>query len=370
MFKPSKNFSRGFHEWILIRGQEADRYRSGPPVPIERLARHMAVSPNEDPAVAMYLEPYLRNTAQRASETDYFSARVFNEASRWVLDNRSAEKFFLVVDSFDPHEPWDPPAHYRRLYDPDDDVADLILSVYGPWRDKLSSRQLRRVQANYAGEVTMVDHWFGKFLETLRTAGRLQDTVVAVMSDHGHNLGYDPQDKGLVSKQGHPMTHAVADLVVMVRHPSGEGAGSTCDALVYNHDLVATLLSLADARTECTLDGANFWPAVQGRQYTKRDWVTIGWGPLVTVITDEWWYNANIWGEGPLLYRVADDPDLENNLASDKPSISRELLGLAVADAGGEIPEAFRDYHDQPGCTPFEVRYRRGFGRAMKYVGE
>jgi arylsulfatase A-like enzyme len=30
-FKPSKNFHRGFDEWRWIRGQEHDRYRSGPP---------------------------------------------------------------------------------------------------------------------------------------------------------------------------------------------------------------------------------------------------------------------------------------------------------------------------------------------------
>ena len=58
----------------------------------------------------------------------------------------------------------------------------------------------------------MVDRWFGQFIETLQTSGRLDDSVVAVISDHGHNIGHEPSDKGLVSKQGHPMTHAVADL--------------------------------------------------------------------------------------------------------------------------------------------------------------
>ncbi len=30
MFKPSKNFSRGFDQWMFLRGQEVDPYRSGP----------------------------------------------------------------------------------------------------------------------------------------------------------------------------------------------------------------------------------------------------------------------------------------------------------------------------------------------------
>ena len=151
---------------------------------------------------------------------------------------------FLTVDAFGPREPWDPPAYYRRLYSQDEGADDVIQSLYGPWEGHLAPRELERLQANYAGEVTMVDRWFGQFIETLQTSGRLDDSVVAVISDHGHNIGHEPGDKGLVSKQGHPMTHAVADLVMLVRHPSGQGAGVIYDGLVYNLDLTSTLLSL------------------------------------------------------------------------------------------------------------------------------
>jgi arylsulfatase A-like enzyme len=356
-FKPSKNFHRGFHEWIWVRGQETDTYRSGPSVPDERVQRHVAEPLADNPRLATFLRSYLRNNTRRVAESDYYPARVFSEASRWVWDNQDSDRFFLVVDSFDPHEPWDPPAYYRSLYDPDDDVVDVIQSLYGPWPGKLTPRQVKRIQANYAGEVTMVDRWFGQFMETLRIAGRLEDSVVAIISDHGHNLGWDPGDKELISKQGHPMTHAVADLVMMVRHPKGEGAGAACDTLAYNHDLTATLLALAGERMPGPIDGVDLWPTIQPDAPAVRDHVTIGWGPLVTVITDDWWLNASIWGEAKLLYAVRDDPALERNLAEDRPDVCERLLHLAIDDAGGSIPEAFAGYHDKPGCTPFEVRY-------------
>ena len=355
-FKPSKNFHRGFHEWSWVRGQETDRYRSGPALADERVRRHMTESLDDNPALASFLRAYLRNNERRHDEADYYPARVFTEASRWAWENADAERLFLVVDSFDPHEPWDPPAYYRKLYDPDDDATDVIQSLYGEWKGQMAPREVRRIQANYAGEVTMVDRWFGTFMETLRATGRLDDTLVAVISDHGHNLGIDPGDKGLISKQGHPMTHAVADLVMMVRHPGGEGAGTACDRLVYNHDLTATLLALAGQSMPEPIDGLSFWPALAPDAPAPRDHLTIGWGPLVTVITDEWWYNASIWGEGPLLYDVREDRRLERNLAAEQPEICERLRALAVADAGGEIPAAFKDYHDKPGCTPFEVR--------------
>jgi arylsulfatase A-like enzyme len=355
-FKPSKNFHRGFDEWQWIRGQEADPYRSGPEIPEKEIAAHMVKTPEEDPHLAQFLRIYLRNNVHRTSEQDYYPARLFNEASRWVWDNQDADDVLLVVDSFDPHEPWDPPAYYRRLYNQDENAVDVIQSLYGPWEGKWDLPELHRLQANYAGEVTMVDRWFGTFMETLRTTGMLEDSVVAVISDHGHNLGHEPGDKGLVSKQGHPMTRAVADLVMMLRHPDGEGAGTVYNGLVYNLDLTATLMGLAGQEPWGPIDGLDLWPKVQIADQKAREYVTVGWGPLMTVITDDWWYNANIWGEGELLYAIQEDPDLEHSLAEENPTVCRELLGLAVTDAGGAIPEAFAAYHDKPGCTPFEDR--------------
>ena len=355
-FKPSKNFHRGFNEWAWVRGQEADPYRAGPPSSTEDVARHMVERPEDNPGLASFLRTYLRNNTYRHTEQDYYPARVFAEASRWLWDNQEAERIFLTVDSFDPHEPWDPPAYYRRMYDRDEGAVDVIQSLYGPWEGRLPAREVKRLQANYAGEVTMVDRWFGQFIETLRTTGRLENSVVAVISDHGHNLGYDPGDRGLVSKQGHPMTHAVADLVMMIRHPQGQAAGTVYDGLLYNHDLTAMLLSMAGVAPWQPIDGIDFWPKVLAGDRAAREHVTVGWGPLVTVITDAWWYNANIWGEGELLYDVRKDRDLGHSLAEDRPDVCRELRALAIEDAGGAIPEAFAQYHDKPGCTPFEDR--------------
>ncbi|NPV09923.1 MAG: sulfatase [Anaerolineae bacterium] len=351
-FKPSKNFHRGFDEWVWIRGQETDPYRSGPPVPRGQVAAHMPVPPEDDPRLAAFLETYLRNNSYRMNEADYYPARVFTEASRWLWDNQDAEDFFLVVDSFDPHEPWDPPDHYRRLYDPDDDVENIIQSLYGPMRGRLTPRQIRRLQANYAGEVTMVDRWFGYFMETLRHSGRLEDTVVGVISDHGHNIGVEPCDKGLISKQGHPMTRAVADLVMMIRHPKGEAAGTACHALAYNLDLMTTMLSLAGVEPLPEMEGMDLWPVVasggQGREH-----VSIGWNATITVIDDQWWYNDSVWGEAPLLHRLAEDPDLQTNLAPEYPDVVRAMRQRMLADAGGEIPELLQDFKVELGCTPY-----------------
>jgi arylsulfatase A-like enzyme len=285
--------------------------------------------------------------ADRDCEKDYFPAQVFREGARWLEQNQDAEKFFLVLDSFDPHEPWDPPISYRRLYDPDDDTIDFLASPYGR-ADQLSPRILKRLKANYAGEVTLVDRWLGYFLDEIRDLGLMDDTLIAVISDHGHCIG----EHNLVGKQGHPMSREIADLVLMIRHPDGEGAGTACENLVYNYDLPPTILARLGIKPEKPMDGKDIWPLALGKEGQMHDHVTCGWGPFVMVRNKRYWYNAYLWGESPLLYDLESDPKLKKNIAEEYPHICQQMKNMAIADAGGEVPEFLKKLKGEPGCTP------------------
>ena len=124
-FKPSKNFWRGFHQWTFIRGQEADAARSGPwPtqeeidywVPRELQELRGKATGLEQPGFGArwFSSRILLNMRDRVREEQWFNAQVMQEAARWVEQNLDAERMFLTVESFDPHEPWFVPEHYRR----------------------------------------------------------------------------------------------------------------------------------------------------------------------------------------------------------------------------------------------------------------
>ena len=345
-FKPSKNYGRGFQEWCWIRGQENDAYRSGPVVSDEEVRRHLPAGRDEAGRMALYRR-YLTNVAGRQSEEDYFPAQVFRGGADWLFRNRDAENFFLTLDSFDPHEPWDPPESYRRLYDDSgDEVADIFWASYGP--HGYTEAELKRMRGNYAGEVTLVDRWLGHFLESLRASGRLEDTVVAVVSDHGHNHG----DCGLTGKQGLPLTRAVADLVMLVRMPDGEGAGIVCDKLCYNFDLTATLLGILGEEVPAQMAAARDLRPMWRGEAPGRDHVTVAWGPEVTMIDDRWWCNATLTGEKALLFDLQADPQLTTNLADSHPEIVARAVETFLADAGGDYPEYLKAAAGVPGCSP------------------
>ena len=352
-FKPSKNFWRGFDQWTFIRGQETDPGRSGP-FPSQEEIDHWVPREMQEAMGQRshwFASRILLNMRERVGEEHWFNAQVMQESARWLEQNQDAERFFLTVECFDPHEPWFVPPHYRHLYDTSEG-QEQVVSPYAEMPD-LSDQLVRRTRANYAGLVTMCDRWLGHLLETLRVTGRLEDTLVVVTSDHGHSLW---ERRGYIGKRGYPSDPEVVDVPLFIRHPRGLGAGTTCDAWVQHHDLSATILEAAGLEPPDPIDGRSVWSAAFGNAAGPRDHVTVGWGAAMTVITERWWFNCKVNGRGALLFdRTRADPFAES-LHDEEPALVRELFAQGMADGGGSFPEYLVSQAerlvDAPGCSP------------------
>ncbi|MBM3131965.1 MAG: sulfatase, partial [Chloroflexi bacterium] len=188
---PAMNYHRGFEHYDFIRGHESDAFG------VKALAKRLDVDRwlpphHRNTEMRDIVEKYLANTwAKWKGEEDHFAPRTFRAAIQWLEDSREAEgPFFLLVDTWDPHEPFDPPEEYVDLYDPGYDGVEVIMPGYGPWPHKLmSENEIKHTRALYAGKVTMVDRWFGRFMDKVRELGLLQNTLIIVTSDHGGQLG-------------------------------------------------------------------------------------------------------------------------------------------------------------------------------------
>jgi arylsulfatase A-like enzyme len=362
-FKPSKNFWRGFDQWTFIRGQETDTARSGPgptqaeldqlvPRRFQDLRKASRGAANLPGNLDLFSTTCILNMRDRVREELWFNAQVFQEAARWLEQNRDAERFFLTVESFDPHEPWFVPEHYRRAYDASNG-QEQVVSPYAEVPE-LEPDLVRRTRANYAGLVTMCDRWFGHLVESLRVLGRLEDTLVIVTSDHGHSLW---ERRGYIGKRGYPSDPEVVDIPTFVRHPKGLGAGTTSDAWVQHHDLQPTILDALGIAQPAPVDGRSIWPSLVDGARSPRDHVVVGWGSAMTVITERWWLNAKVDGTGALLFDRSRPDGFDRNLADEEQSVCRELFALGRAEARDGFPEYLlelaRNAQDAPGCSPF-----------------
>lgn len=353
MFKPSKNFWRGFDQWTFLRGQEIDPARSGPRLTQAEID-YWLPKEMQNKWTVNFIQQCIMNIRDRTKEEDYFAPRVLKEAALWLEQNQDADKFFLTVESFDPHEPWLIPAHYRRMY-LDEDGREQVKSGYDDVSN-MDRKLLHRTRANYSGAVTLCDRWFGYFVESMRVLGLLDNTMVILTSDHGHSIG----DRNYLGKRGYPSAPEVYEVPLLIRFPKAKYAGLTSDMFVQHHDITAAILEATDIKPPVEIDGISFWENAIAGKPGPRAQVTVGWGSTPTVITDRWWFNCKVDGTGVLLYDLKATNPFARNVAQENPGVVNRLFAQAKEDAGGSFPdwlvELARKQADAPGCSELAAR--------------
>jgi arylsulfatase A-like enzyme len=351
MFKPTMNYTRGFGSYDFIRGQETDNWRGGNlDLVRDELAR--CVRDPDDTTRYAGIVQYLLNMRGRKSEDDYLCARVFTRASEWLEENRDNTPFFLWVDSFDPHEPWDPPKEYVAKYSSDYTGLDPLYPQMIPDR---TAAEDERAKALYFGEVTFVDRWIGRFLDTVDSLDLWDDTLVIVASDHGTQL----LDHGLLGK-GCPYLHPHSTrLNLLVRHPQVPG-GTGVDGFVQAHDIPATILALLGI--DQPMEGLDFWPLVTGETNAIRDHVVIGWahwadGPAVgyaSVRDPQWNYIVSVGKRerDERLFHLAQDPEEQENVIESHPDIAAMQRERVERVIGGSVTAPQLEVSDRSAPAP------------------
>jgi arylsulfatase A-like enzyme len=248
------NFDWPFHAWTFVRGAEVDRpwLTDSVDLPDNWAADAIFDAVGEfEPAGAAcrMINSYARANRSRKRDEDWNCARLFRCASQFLLDNARREKFFLWVDCFDPHEPWDAPPELMRMYDrtPGYDGRIDPRSISRRNDANLPEAARARVKAAYAAKVSWVDRWLGEFLDALDRTGLRKNTAVLLTADHGTNDGRD----GRFGKS-YPVREGEAHTPFIVYVPDG-GSGRS-DAIVQPQDIFATVMAVAGGRAPAGLD--------------------------------------------------------------------------------------------------------------------
>ena len=335
-FKPDKNFHRGFDSWRWIRGQEQDRLETGPCKGIDP-ARYLHASQKGAPRNRNGVLQYLLNRREWKTEDDWLAAQVFGQAARWVENNAAENQpFYLHIESFSPHEYWDPPEDYYRLY--------MKQSYNGPrliqpplTTDAMTAVEVEHVRALYAGLVTFVDARIGKFLDKVESLGLMKNTVIVFVADHGTMMGEQNQ----LHKAEQRIRTQVTHVPLMIYHPHENWAGRRIEGFVQHVDLMPTLLDTLQVKAPGRVTGQSLKPLVAASGRSDRETIVTGWGEHAAIRTHEWCYIAR-WSEGPpfeQLYDVRKDKLELKNIADANPSVVQEFRSKLKehVDTGWEI---------------------------------
>jgi arylsulfatase A-like enzyme len=333
LMKPGKNFHRGFEQWFWIRGQEDDPYAFPDRLKVEDLLRRLPGG--RDLPDSSWLIRHLVLRQQWKSDADTLVGQTMSQAADWVRHYTLRKPFYLHVECFDPHEPWDPPAEYARRYEPG--YGESLDGCAPPdTTDGLPPERLANILAAYAGEVTLVDRWVGHLLDALHETGRMEDTLVIFTSDHGCMLG----EQGQLHKGTDRLRNQVTRVPLLMRHPRGEAAGNRVAGFCQHQDVMPTALRIMGEPIPQRVFGRSLWPQALGKSGAP-DYVVSGFCFHACLRTAKWnlvrpWFKPSTahGGEGRLygsvstreeLYDLESDPQELTNVAVQHPEVAREL---------------------------------------------
>ena len=209
------------------------------------------------------------NSIYRDSDRQYPAARVVRAGINLIDDLKKKRPFYLGVDSFDPHEPFDAPRVYQLAAgSPKGIETTKGISPIQPFETPyswvvhvdLDDATIERVRELYAAEITYVDSWIGRLMNKLADENLLDETVIYYMSDHGLTLG----ENGVMGKDGARAQWHIYHVPAMIRHPEGKLAGETSDYFASTHDVSRTLLSFMGVRAPGMMERRGPVGAVRG----------------------------------------------------------------------------------------------------------
>jgi arylsulfatase A-like enzyme len=319
---PGMNFHRGFHTYRWVRGQEYDPWTSHPP----RRNLDDYVNEHYDATWRGRVAQFLANTDDFVQEDDWFPAQVVDQSVTWLERNRGHPHVFLWIDSFDPHEPWDPMPRFDTYTDPGYRGRRLILPMGGPVDRWATLEETDYIRGLYAGEAAFVDHCLGRLFSALQDLGYYDDSVIVLTADHGHPLA----DHGKFLKGGDRMYNELLKVPYMIRLPGGEGARRS-QAVIQFHDTLPTLLDLLGmANNASSMHGQSFLPVLRGDTDEHREAIITGYYAAVErcVRDATWSYILRPEREPDELYHLLEDPGERTNLIDEYPEEARRLARM------------------------------------------
>jgi arylsulfatase A-like enzyme len=225
------NYHTRYSSWEAVRGQEGDPWkcRVGPvPKPEGSLNEKFRQGP--------WIRQDWVNRSYMADEADHHQARTFGLGLEFLDANAAQDRWFLHLETFDPHEPYFTCEKYLKLYPDRYRGPHFDWPTYG--RVTEDPETVQHIRYVNAALVSMCDHYLGRVLDKMDALNLWKDTLLIVNTDHGFLLG----EHGWWAKCCQPFYEEVSHTPFFVWDPRCGKAGERRRSLVQTIDLAPTLL--------------------------------------------------------------------------------------------------------------------------------
>lgn len=266
-----EGYVQQFNTWDYHRGQEGDPW-------VSRIDEPMNMP---DSFYGRVRNQYQWNRTKWEKEEDMPSPKTFLSACDWLEDNKQKDDFFLMVEAFDPHEPFDVPQCYMEQYgNPKLDKDYYEIPEYK--RVDVPEQAVDYVQKRYAALLSMTDHYFGKLINKLKALAMYEDTMVVVTTDHGYFLG----ERDYFGKNYMHLYNELAHLPFIIKFPNQALQGERIRAITQNIDLMPTILDFMNMEIPSDVQGVSLKPLLNDKKAITKPYALYGYHALAMNITD------------------------------------------------------------------------------------
>ncbi len=230
-----------YRTWEIVRGQEGDPWKghvADPEIPLSLRKKRGE----------LWRQDWVNRTYFQREE-DMPQAQVFARGLEFIRVNRDQDRWFLQIETFDPHEPFYTQAHYKALYPHRHHGPHFNWPDYG--RVTESPEQVEKLRYEYAALVSMCDHYLGQVLDTMDELALWGDTLLIVGTDHGFLLG----EHGWWAKNVQPWYNEVAHIPLFIWDPRTRNRGERRESLAQWIDLAPTLLEFFNVPIPANMQG-------------------------------------------------------------------------------------------------------------------
>jgi len=248
--------------------------------------------------------------------------------------DRGPAPFFLYVHAIDPHAPYEPPEDLRRRFAGSVPSGSGSLTKVEEIYRALDRRRpgaralMSRMAPLYDAEIAGIDRSFGALLDELDRRGRLGDTLIVVISDHGEEFG---EHGGL--GHGRTLYSEVLDVPWIVRLP-GQTVGRRIATPAAHLDAMPTILAALGLPARAGLRGVDRLAAEtrEGPRFSHLDYEGRQGGSVEL----RSWHLIEPWSRkfsrAGKLFDLAADREEMRDLAAENPVRAGYLRSLLRAE--------------------------------------
>ena len=264
-----------YSSWDCIRGQEADTWTdmvASPEIPDHLPTMREFTHP-------VWWEDSFKNKSVVHSTNEWPQDKVFDSGLAFLEKNKDEDNWFLQIETFDPHEPFDSPEEFRKMYEDGYDGPLFDWPPYAPVSE--TDEQVNHIRNRYAALMTMCDRNLGRILDYMDANDMWKDTMLIVNTDHGFLLG----EKDWWAKSVMPCYNELANTPFFIYHPDMAKGGEHRQSLAQSIDIPATLLDCFGQEIPKDMQGKSLMPVIKDDSKV-RDYGLFGFHGSFINVTD------------------------------------------------------------------------------------